>query len=105
MQRSRVTALVVATAAVGTFAGAAATAGAQTASPARQTSVDTAIIIRIAPVSPRARSLSRERLDSLRHVLTLLDSQVVGSPAWAQLQSQVTSLMSDLRGQMPGSIL
>lgn len=98
------TAAIVTIGALGTAPGALR-AQAATTPPARATAVDTAIIIRIAPPSPRALSLSRERLDSLHRVLKILENQVVGSPGWAELQAQVTSLMSSLREQVPGTLV
>jgi serine protease Do len=80
-------------------------ARAQTAPRARRASSDTAIVIRIPTLSPRALSISRERLDSLHRIVKVLETQVVGSPSWTELQSQVVSLLSELREQVPGALV
>jgi serine protease Do len=102
--RLSITAAAAGIAAVGALSIAPEPARAQNA-PLPRRSVDTSIVIRIPTPDPRALSLSRERLDSLRHVLKILETQVVGTAAWAELQAQVTSLLAGLRQPVPGSLL
>lgn len=76
-------------------------ASGQTAPPPplqRTTMADSVVFLRITP-SPRAAALSQERLDSLHRVLKEMEDAPVGSSAWTEMKSRVTTLLNSLSEQ------